>query len=70
MKRTIEANARKDGKVAVELIIKFQKGADVYQVFVYETFDGEEYKETHRSYPTGDEKKAMNTYYKYCNKYL
>ena len=70
MKITIESKARKDGNVAVELQVMFQKGSDVYQAFVYETSDGENYKETHRSYITGDEKKATIAYHRFCNKYL
>ena len=67
---TIESKASKDGKTSVSLEARFQYGVDVYQAFVYKTYDGYMYHETNKSYPTGDKKKAKAAYNRFCNKYI
>ncbi len=67
---TIESKSSKDGKISVSLEARFQYGSDVYQAFVCQTYNGYDYYETHRSYPTGDKKKARLAYNRFCNKYI
>lgn len=59
-----------DGKISCELLSHIYYGAPVYSVHIYESADNYEYKETRRSYPTGNMHKANTTYKQYCNKYL
>lgn len=70
MTMTIESSATPDGRKVCELVQKFYYGSNVYSVHVFESDDGCEYKETHRSAHTGKKKTAMTMYKDYCGKYL
>jgi len=70
MKSTIESCSTPNGRVICELISKPNYGSTVYSVHIFEADGDFNYKETHRSYPTGSKRKAISTYKQYKNKYL
>ena len=67
---TEESCSTPNGRLTCELLREFYYGSKVYSVHVLEANDEYVYKETHRSYPTGNKKKALITYKQYCNMYL
>ena len=68
--KIIESCSTTDGKILCELLKDFYYGSDVYSVRIYETDDYINYKETHRSYHTGNIVKARTLYKKYKNRWL
>ena len=70
MIKIIESCATPDGRISCELVEKQYYGSNVFTVHVYKTVNGEDYKETHRSYHTGNKTRAKSLYKQYCNRYL
>lgn len=70
MMKIIESCATPNGRISCELISRPYYGSTVFSVHVYETENGEDYEETHRSYHTGNKVKAKTLYKQYCNRYL
>jgi hypothetical protein len=66
----INSCATPDGKIFCELSSGYYCGTPVFTVHVLETTDYQDYKEIHRSYPTGNKRKASTIYKQFCNKYL
>ena len=68
--KTVECCATPDGRITCELVSDFHYGSTVYQVLIYESNDNIDYRETHRSYPIGNKRKATTIYKQYTNRYL
>lgn len=70
MGNIIKGKANKNGTIYCELICLNRKGMKYYQAKVFRTIDFKEYIKIHRSYPSTNKIEAINTYVKYCEKYL
>ena len=68
--KVLESKATPNGRMFCELVSFNNCGSIVYQTHVYETIDGNNYKELYRSYPIGKKVTALVTFKKYCNTYL
>ena len=70
MCNTITSCSTPNGKITCELLSQNKYGSTVFSVHVMEANDDYIYTETHRSYPTGNKRRAMSLYKQFCNKYL